>query len=234
MKYKYLLLDADNTLLDFTRCEHDAITIALSAFGIDPSEENIALYSRINDLLWKKLELGLVTKEQVKYGRFYGFLEALGRTENIDCVSRELADKYMQALSDHNWQLPGAAECCRRLYEAGCKLYVITNGVDFIQNKRVRGSGLAVYFEEVFISDELHAQKPDKAFFDAVTSRIVGFEKERALVVGDSLSSDIKGGIGYGIDTCWLNPGHKTAPSDKMPTYEIYDIGELPGVVLGS
>ncbi|MCQ2427862.1 MAG: YjjG family noncanonical pyrimidine nucleotidase [Clostridia bacterium] len=226
-KYRWILLDADNTLLDFERCERDAFRDAASAFGVEPSDENLSLYSRINDALWKKLEQGLVTKEQVKYNRFSEFLRALGETENADENGRAMADCYMNALSGYNWELPGAYECCEKLSSCGYRLNIITNGVDFIQNRRVRGSRLNNFFDSVFISDEIHAQKPDRAFFDAVAAKIADFDREYALVVGDSLTSDIKGGINYGTDTCWLNMTGKTAPEDKKPTYIIKDISEL-------
>ena len=122
--------------------------------------------------------------------------------------------------------MPGAIEVCRKL-KADYKLYVITNGVASTQHSRLTGSGIEALMDGIFISDEIGYDKPDVRFFEYVQNHIEGFEKHKALVIGDSLFSDIRGGVDFGLDTCYLNAYHKPNTSEIVPTYEIQDIKEL-------
>ena len=225
-KYEWLLFDADDTLLDFKLGEHRAITATLSEAGLPTDDEVIATYSRINDNLWKMLERGEVTKDRLKVLRFVQFCEHYG----FDRDGAALAESYVENLKKQTVLLDGAEEVCRTLY-GKYKMYIITNGIEAVQTARFGGCAIKEYFEKCYISDAIGVAKPKKGFFDAVAADIEGFDASRALVIGDSLTSDIKGGIEYGIDTCWLNPEGKSAPENWDITYTIGDIRELIGIL---
>ena len=227
-KYEFLLLDADQTLFDFTRCEHDALCDALRAVGIEPNEEMIATYSAINDRFWKMLERGEIEKNELRVARFAEFCHHYGFEIDIP----RLATGYTDALSTKGYLISGALEVCRELAKH-CKLYIITNGIATVQRGRFEPSPLREFIQELFISEEIGAEKPNLLYFDTVAARIPHFDRKKALVVGDSLSSDIQGGIGAGMDTCWFNPAGKPAPADLPITYTITAPEELISLVLG-
>ena len=225
-KYEWLLFDADDTLLDFKLGEHRAITATLADAGLPADDEVIATYSRINDNLWKMLERGEVTKDRLKVLRFTQFCEHYG----FECDGVALAESYVENLKKQTVLLDGAEDVCRALY-GKYKMYIITNGIEAVQTARFGGCAIKDYFEKCYISDAIGVAKPKKGFFDAVAADIEGFEPSRALVIGDSLTSDIKGGVEYGIDTCWLNPTGKEVPDGMDITYVIGDIRELLGIL---
>ncbi len=228
MKYTYILFDADGTLLDFHRSESEALTDAMLLHGIEPSEEKIKLYSEINDSLWKKLERGEIEKSVLLYHRFELFFAALGVADD----ARQMARDYMNALSQKGYVLDGAEDMCRTLF-GKVKLYIVTNGVEFIQRGRYAVCGIDKYFDGVFISDAIGAEKPSKKYFEYVQEHIDGFDKARTLIVGDSLTSDMRGGINFGIDTCWYAPSGKSAPSDMPLTYIARNFGEVVNFICG-
>ncbi len=221
-KYEWLLFDADDTLFDFKLAEERAIRSTLESFGLPADAEHIAVYSRINDALWKQLERGEVTKDRLKVARFEQFCEHYGFAP----VGRGLADAYVENLGRQTALIDGAEDVCRAL--AGrYKMYIITNGIYAVQTARFAGSAIKEHFEKCFISDGIGASKPSRGFFDAVAADIPDFDISRALVIGDSLTSDIKGGADYGIDTCWLNRSGKPAPEGMNITYIIGDIRDV-------
>lgn len=228
MKYTTILFDADNTLLDFDAAEHEAITSVLRLYGLPHDDSVIAEYSRINLGFWKMLERGEITKDELKYLRFEAFCEHFGF--NID--AREMATAYMNALSKQNPLIDGAIEICERLF-GKCRLYIITNGIKFIQEGRFSTSPLMKYFDGTFISETVGYEKPSVEYFEAVERAIPDFDRTKTLVVGDSLTSDIKGGINYGLDTCWFNPKGKAHPLDMDITYEIKSLDEIFDIVMG-
>ena len=227
-KYKWLLFDADDTVLDFLRSEHDALTLTLRGAGLPHSEDVISVYSTINEALWKKLELGLVEKERLRVQRF----EELTAHYGWDTDAAALARAYTDHLSQMSYVLPGAYECCRALYESGAYgMYIITNGISSVQRARFGACAVKDFFAQCFISGDVGYEKPSRRFFDAVAAQIEGFDPAHALVIGDSLSSDIRGGREYGIDTCWLNRRGREVPSDGSITYIINSISDLPALL---
>lgn len=228
-KYRFLLLDADETLFDFTRCEREALGDALRAAGIEPNEEMIAKYSEINDGYWKMLERGEIEKSELRVARFASFCSHY----NFHTDVSRLAIGYTDALSTKGFLIPGALEVCRAL-AAECELYIVTNGIASVQRGRFEPSPLRQFIKKLFISEEIGAEKPSSLFFDAVEANIPEFDRQSALVVGDSLSSDIRGGIWAGIDTCWFNPKGKSLPADLSPTYVIHTLEELLPLVRGA
>ena len=227
MAYSIVLFDADNTLLDFTRAEHDALCECLSTRRISTDADTVALYSAINDSHWKRLERGETTRTRLRVERFTEFFSAVGYSG--DPVA--MADDYVEALSRQSHLIDGALELCRAL-SAHCDLYIITNGFIKIQTGRFADSPITPFFKRIFISEEIGVEKPDVAFFDYVAREIPNFDKRTTLIVGDSLASDIEGGIRARIDTCWINPNEKPIPADKPITHVITALSELYQIIL--
>ncbi len=233
MRYDTLLLDADGTLLDFERSEREAVTETMTAFAIDPTEERIATYSAINDGLWKALERGEIEKSVLLYRRFALFLERFGM-EGGEALAKKMAAHYMQALSQKGYLLDGARALCEALC-GRARLFIVTNGVKFIQEGRYAISGLGAYMDDIFISEVVGFEKPRREYFDHVARHIPNFCPGRTLMVGDSLTSDIKGGMDFGLDTCWYNPKGK-APAEALSgriTYTVRTHKEIVSIVTG-
>ena len=225
-KYSFLLFDADNTLLDFDENERVSLSKAFARFGIPCDGKTVSLYHDINLMYWRLLAENRIGKEELLTKRFETLFERIG--VRSDPVAIE--NCYRSHLGQGCQVVPGALEVCRKL-KGNYKLYVITNGVARTQHSRLKGSGFEDLMDGVFISDEIGYDKPDVRFFGYVENHIEGFDKSRALVIGDSLFSDIRGGIDYGLDTCYLNAYHKQNTSEIRPTYEIQDIVELPSIL---
>ncbi len=222
MKYDYVLFDADGTLLDFSRSESEAVREAMSMHNIEPTDAKVKLYSEINDGLWKKLERGEIEKSVLLYKRFELFFDALG----VEDDAKQMARDYMNSLSQKGYLLDGAENMCRTLF-GKVKMYIVTNGVEFIQRGRYARCGIDKYFDGVFISDAIGVEKPSVKYFEYVRQHIDGFDISRAVIVGDSLTSDMLGGINFGIDTCWYAPSGKSAPSDMPLTYIARNFDEV-------
>ena len=226
MKYTYLLFDADNTLFDFHSGEKIAFRQALHEFGLRENEGDYACYAEINASLWKQLEKGEITKDEIFAKRFVRFLEKTKR--NAD--GKALNACYKAKLSEQAILFPHAEELLQKLKEKGFRLFLITNGDKTVQNTRLKISELRQYFEKIFISEEIGAAKPSERFFDAVASAIEGFHKEDALVIGDSESSDILGANRYGIDACHVmlnSPPLSPAVFAKYTVTQLLDIINL-------
>ena len=228
MPYSIALFDADNTLLDFTRAEHDALCACLAARGLDNSEETVSVYSAINDGHWKRLERGETIRDRLKVERFADYFTKVG----YDGDPVQMARDYEFTLGQQTHLLEGALELIRDLY-GKCRLYIVTNGITAVQKSRFGGCALAPYFKRCFISEQMGCAKPEKRFFDLVAAEIPGFDPKEALVIGDSLSSDIRGGINAGLDTCWFNPKGKTAPADMEITYTVSRLADIQAILLG-
>ncbi len=228
-RYTTVLFDADNTLLDFNRSEREALLDALRQMGVDPTEEMVSAYSAINLSFWKKLERGEITKGALREARFAEFCRRFSLSLSVP----KLAVAYTDALCEKSYLLPGVEEVCRTL-APHVRLCIITNGLKSVQEGRFDSSPLKPLFSHVFISEELGFEKPHRAYFDAVAAALPDFDPARTLVVGDSLTSDIKGGINAGLDTCWFNPKGQQTPSDLAITYVIRRPEEVLPLVLGA
>ena len=218
---EFLLLDLDDTILDFHKAERIALSKTIRQFGVEPTEEVLNRYHQINKWHWEQLELGIMTRAEVLVNRFGALFQELG----IDVEPAACAKSYEHNLSIGHYFLPGAEEAVKRLHE-DYRLFLVSNGTATVQHGRLTSAGLYPYFEQVFISQEIGFNKPDKAFFDRCFDRISGFAPDRALMVGDSLTSDIKGGINSGLTTVWVNPEHKDC-GDIHPDYEIERLYQL-------
>lgn len=221
---KYVFLDIDDTLLDFGKAEAAAIKKTFERIGIPATDAVIKRYSEINDSQWALLERGELTREQVLVRRFDILFDELG----VRDVPSEMAQaSYEYLLGIGHYFVDGAPEMLEVLKDK-YELYVVSNGTAFVQDRRIKSAGIAPCFKDIFISERLGADKPTKEFFDAVFSKIDGFEKDRAVIVGDRLTSDILGGINAGIRACWFNPKNLPANPDIPADYEIHSLSELP------
>lgn len=223
MKYKYILFDADDTLLDFKKDEENAVKALFQEYGIAPTPLLIERYSAINLSLWKQFERGEITKKDITDRRFTYLLKEM----NIDGDGIEYDKNYRRHLSEGGIKITDADIVCKKLKEKGYQLFIVTNGIESIQTKRFAKSGLEKYFDGVFISEKMNTQKPKKEYFDIVFNEIGSLSKSEYLIVGDSLTSDITGGKNAGIDTCWCNFGNKENNSEVMPDYTIKSLIEL-------
>ena len=218
---EFLFLDLDDTILDFHQAERIALAATLRSFGVEPVPEVMERYHIINQWHWEQLEKGLMTRDQVQTGRFAVLFRELGKpVDPKECTAR-----YQENLSKGHFFLPGAEDAVKRLSQK-YRLYLASNGTASVQYGRLQSADLYRYFEGIFISEELGANKPSRAYFDACFAAIGGFDPARALMVGDSLTSDILGGKNAGLPTVWVNPGHKPH-TDIIPDYEIESIAQL-------
>ena len=218
---EFLLIDLDDTILDFQKAEEIALAKTLREFGVDPTPENCSLYSRINRAHWDALERGEMTRPQVAVGRFQELFSQL----DISADPAECNRRYWELLAVGHYFLPGAEEALKALCQK-YKLYIASNGSRSVQWPRLKSADIEKYFAEIFISEELGADKPSKVFFDRCFEKIPGFDPAKAMIVGDSLSSDIQGGINAGITTCWINPKKKVSTTVK-PDHEIESLPQL-------
>lgn len=221
-----IFFDLDDTILDFHWAEHRALSRALRSVGVEPTQAMLDRYTQINIAQWQKLELGLVTREQVLLDRFVILFAELG----VDADAAAVAIRYERNLCDGHRFIPGAEELLKEL-SGSCRLFLASNGSAEVQDARLKSAGIAPLFEDLFISEQLGFDKPSRAYFEACFARIPDFDRSRALMVGDSLSSDIRGGLNAGLLTCWYNPKGKSAPEDLRPDYEIRELAELPALI---
>lgn len=221
-----VLFDLDDTLFDFHKAEKIALTKTLVHFGIDPTEEILALYSTINAAHWKRLELGEISREEVKVGRYRELFKTIG----VECDPVKATAYYESMLAIGHYFMPGAPELLEELY-GKYRLYIVSNGTAKVQEGRIGSSGIAKYMDGIFISQILGANKPDKQFFDICFAEIPDFSLSETVIIGDSLSSDIKGGINAGITTVWFNPKGIENDSDIKPDYTIKELSEVPGLL---
>ena len=221
--FEYLFLDLDDTILDFHKAESIAVRKALTEAGLNVTDEVVARYSAINKLHWEMLERGEITRDQVKVLRFARLFEA----EGVAADAEATAKNYEVLLGIGHYFLPGAEEAVEYLSKH-YRLFLASNGTASVQKGRMTSANLYRFFEKVFVSEEIGANKPSMDYFGPAFAQIPGFDKSKAIIVGDSLSSDIKGGKNAGIRTCWVNPNHTPARADIQPDYEIEALHQLP------
>ena len=221
-----VFFDLDNTLLDFNRSERRAISLTLKHIGAEASEENIALYSRINLSQWKLLEKGELTLDRLRVRRFELLFEALG----IEADAHSSMLFYGDRLGEGFFLTDGAADALEALH-GRYRLHVASNGIAETQHSRLKGAGLEKYFENVFISQEIGCAKPDKRFFEHCFAAIADFEKSAAVIIGDSLSSDILGGRNADIATVLVSACPPPSDAPALPDRRITSLYELPDLL---
>ena len=218
-----VLLDLDDTILDFHKAEAIAVRQALTEMGVDVTDAIVARYSELNAQQWRLLEAGEITRAQVLTRRFELLYAELGLTRS----GEETQQRYECLLSQGHYFLPGAEELLETLSQRYA-LYLVSNGNAVVQEGRLKSANIGRYFQDMFISEHIGADKPQKLFFDRCFQRMPGFRRETAIIVGDSPTSDIRWGINAGIRTCWFNPHHKPPHPDIPADYEIDALSKLP------
>jgi len=226
MQYDWLLFDLDNTILNFTKAMYYAFEKTLKDYGIESEEDLMTVYRPINMQCWKELEQGIITQDELRYLRIDRFLKAI----NAEVNSTDFADSYHANLSDKLFWMKDAQTLIPK-WAKTYKLAMVTNGFKEIQRARLAKMNMDEYFEHIIISDEIGSSKPHQPFFDYTFSKIGKADKNRVLIIGDSLGSDIQGGSDYGIHTCWLNPSDKELPAHLNPTFVIKDLGDLDTIL---
>ena len=224
--YQFLLFDADGTLLDFDLCEEKALRVTLEHYNMDGSDETVHAYHEFNAGLWERFNRGEVDRAFLLRDRFQQLIDYLGRDDDPAEVNRY----YMEQLSCHADLLEESWEICNRLKEK-YQLYIITNGASFTQHGRFAICPLTPLFQKIFISEDMGVQKPHKEYFDAVAADIEGFDPEKALVIGDSLSSDILGANNAGLDCVWYNPAALPLKEGVRCDYEIRRLRQLLAIL---
>ena len=224
-KYKTLLLDADDTLLDFKANERESVKKVFQELNLPIDDSVLEKYSAINRELWLSHERGEITKQLIWDRRFVKLFKAL----NYQADGLKAEQLYRVSLGEGSQTIPGALELCSELSRT-YTLYIVTNGTAEIQYSRIHNAGLDRWVKDIFISEKVGAPKPALEYFDAVFDRIP-FSRQEALIVGDSLTSDIKGGVLAGVDTCWYNPGCLPRGNGPCPTFEIHHLNELRDVL---
>lgn len=225
MRYKKLLFDVDDTLLDFSLGEEHALQILFEDLGITNYDEAASRYIAINKVMWSAAEKGDLTIEDIITKRF----DELLVDYNIEADGVDLDNRFRNHLADKDFSFDGVYDMLARL-EPNHTLAIVTNGVSDMQEKRLKKSQIYDFFSHHFVSDVIAVQKPDERFFAAVEAGIPQFVKEEALIIGDSLTSDMEGGYRAGIDTCWYNRKNKALPTQPI-TYIITHYDELEALL---
>ena len=227
MKYTHLLFDADNTLFDFDGSSVQAFDKFVNHIGLDPQKDYYAIYQVGNHQVWADFEQGEITADVLRWKRFDLFFKAIG----YDGDSHKANRLYLDFLVDFASLIPGVRGLLDQLRLDGFKLVIITNGLKEVQKPRILKQNLTDYFQSIIVSDEIGIAKPDPQFFKIAADSINHPDKDKVLVIGDSLTSDIQGGNNYGYDTCWYNPNGKSNATSAKPTYIISDLKELISLV---
>lgn len=226
-KYELLLFDADGTLFDYDKGEVFALKKSLEYYNVNFEESrHLKTYRKINSGIWAEFERKLITADKLKTERFRRFFEEL----DLDIPDIEFGKMYLDNLAQARFLLPNSLELLENL-KGKFKLGLITNGLKRVQRSRLDGSEIEKYFEYIIISEEIGVPKPEPGIFDEAFKICDHADKNTTMIIGDNLSSDIKGGVNYRIDTCWYNPAKKELSNGIIPTYEINDLLELNKIV---
>lgn len=213
---KNILFDLDDTILDFKKAEKIALFKTLEELGVTPDDEIAQKYSRYNISQWKRLELGEITRQEVKVNRYKLLFDDIG----ADCSPELATEIYEEKLAVGHYFIDGAEDLLKSLCKS-YNLYLVSNGSKKVQTGRLASAGISPYFKGIFISQDVGYEKPSPLFFEKVFHSIDNFSKSETAIIGDSLSSDIKGGINAGIKTVWFNPRKEINDSNIIPDYEI-------------
>jgi 2-haloacid dehalogenase len=228
MPYRYLLFDLDGTLFDFDAAERHALQTIFNEFGLEYHNSIIDDYHTINKKLWQDYELGLITPTDIKTQRFAG----LGEKHNLQLDAEKAGKRYLEILATCTELIDGCEELLNQT-SPDHHIAIITNGLKEVQRPRIAASPMSRYFDSVTISGEAGFAKPDPRIFDYAFAQMGNPAKESVLLIGDSLSSDITGGVSYGVDTCWYNPAGTANPDGPAARFEIRTLQELTNILHG-
>ncbi len=223
MTYTHLLFDLDHTLFDFDKSAEISLEKLIRSFGIAYHPELQNTYSQVNRAVWQEFAAGTLPQAKIKTERFRRFATAA----NLQFDPVEAGDRFLQNLAEGIDLIPGTLDLMAQL-RGNFKLGAVTNGLKEVQRSRLSRSALAEDFEVIVVSDEVGVAKPDPAIFDVAFNAFGNPPKSSILYIGDSLKSDVQGGINAGVDTCWFNPSAKPHTEAPQPTYTIASLAELP------
>jgi YjjG family noncanonical pyrimidine nucleotidase len=226
MRYKWIIFDADGTLFDYDHAENTAIKKTFEHFGYTYQPDYLATYRHCNKQLWDAFELKQVTIEELKVNRFKLFLDTIG----ISADPNQFGKQYLVELASGTTLIDGAEQVLDSL-SGKVGMILMTNGIKEVQRSRLNLSTIQHYFSDIIISDEVGVAKPDRRIFEIALNNMEISDKEAILMVGDNLSSDIKGGNDFGIDTCWYNPKQKESDPNILATYEIKNLEDILSIL---
>ena len=225
---KAVLWDLDNTVLDFTAAERASLKRAYALFGFgECSDEMADDYARINAMQWEMLERGEKQLKDVLVDRYRVFLEKYGHDS---ALAGEFTKEYEAHIPDTLVFIPGALETLKALKGKVIQCCA-TNGVLAVQEQRLKESGLADIFDRIYISSAMGVSKPAKEYFVRILDDLAGIKTDEVLMVGDSLTSDMKGAANAGIPKCFFNRRRKEVRADFEIEYMIEDISEVMSIV---
>jgi putative hydrolase of the HAD superfamily len=227
-RYRWIVFDADGTLFDYDRAEATALRRAFAEIGLELDARLHECFVRINSRLWQEFEQGLVSSERLRVQRF----EELAAELRLDLDPTVFSEDYLHILGLQTPLLPGALALVESL-AGDFRLALATNGIASVQRARFGASVIRPFFHTIVISDEIGVAKPDPRFFEALFAALGNPPRSQVLMVGDGLSSDIKGGVDFGIDTCWFNPSRLENSSEIEPSFEIHAPRELVELLEG-
>src|SRR5688500_12456584 len=220
--YLWLWFDADGTLFDYNRAEATALRNTFNSLTLPFEDDYLGVYRSINSKLWRALEQQEITPAVLRFRRFKLLLESLQLSGSPD----QMSTSYIEQLGICAELMEGAYDVLQTLHGT-CQFAVVTNGLRAVQRSRLKHSTIRHFISELIISEEVGAAKPQAAFFDAAFARTGYPAKSDVLIIGDSLTSDMQGGVDYGIDTCWYRPNAEPRPERLLITYEIKHLHEL-------
>ncbi len=239
-RYDTILWDVDGTLLDFLQSQKFALKEAFGAYNINISDKVVERYSVINESYWKRLEKCEITKKDLLFARFEEFFAVIQNEsgflskEDIDKTSKiqikDFQPIYQRNLGSVYFFKDNAYELCMKL-KKDFKQYIVTNGEAWTQENKLKLSGLTDVVDGIFISEEIGIPKPSKQFFETCFSRIPQFDKDKVIIIGDSLTSDILGGNNAGIESCWYNPEGLQNKTSAVADYEIKNLWEAEDIL---
>lgn len=226
-KYNCIMMDIDNTLLDFDAAERKALLETLQQFSLPCDEAAISRYHEINSSLWGELNKGKIRRDKLLVERFDRFVKEIGAAVK----ATELNRAYTEHLATHADVIPGAEEALQELAEVATMI-AVSNGTESVERGRLKLSGFEKYFDDIFVSEAVGVSKPNPKIFQMAMRKLGIEHSDKVLVVGDSLSADIQGGVNAGLDTCWVNMNGLENESGLTPTYEVKALRELYPIVM--
>lgn len=239
-RYEIILWDVDGTLLNFLESQTYAIKEAFRVYDIEINDQVVERYSEINESYWKRLEKCEITKKDLLHARFEdlftvikneaGFLSKKDTQKISEIPINDFQAIYQKNLGSVYFFVDNAYELCVKL-KKDFKQYIVTNGEAWTQENKLRLSGLTDIVDDVFISEEIGIPKPNRQFFETCFSRIPQLEREKVIIIGDSLTSDILGGNNAGIKSCWYNPGNLENETSAVADYEIRNLWEAEEIL---
>lgn len=221
-----ILIDVDNTLLDFNKCAEAAIKTGFLKWNIEYSEKVFPVFLEVNDSLWRKIETGEIDKKTLYQLRWKTIFERLG----INADGPAFEQDFRNIFSDSKEPVDGAYELLDYLSE-NYIVSVASNASYQQQLKRLNNADMMKYFANIFNSEQIGYPKPESKFFDACFEKLGNISKEEVMIIGDSLSADINGGAAYGIKTLWFNYDKASVPHHVKADFIVNSLDEIKNIL---